>query len=470
MAEKETLTTGMVVEVASAWIKCTGLSGAMLHEMVTFEDGSHGQILALHKESVDCISFGTTPILPGTSVKRSGTQVEVPVGKELLGMTLDPFGKGLGQSSLTTAQSYPLNALAPGIDKRKRIHHALFTGIKTVDLLLPLGKGQRELVIGDRKTGKTNFLLQTLLFQVQNGSIGVYVGIGKKKSDIKKVQAFLKEHNIEKKCVIVASSSDDPTGVIYLTPYTGMAIAEYFRDIEKDVLLILDDLSTHARFYREIALITNRFPGKNAYPGDIFSVHARLLERAGNFETSLGGEASITCLPVVETLQGDIAGYIETNIMSMTDGHLFFDSDLFTQGRRPAINPFLSVTRVGRQTQDSLQREITNQVITFLTNLQKVQSYTHFGAELSEDIKNTLQKGDQVLTFFQQQGEEIIDQYLQIYTFAQMWKQIWPDVKTMQEQLQATVKKYSSDMKFQEYVYDIVNESENLEELTKKIT
>lgn len=324
-------------------------------------------------------------------------------------------------------------------------------------------------MIGDRKTGKTNFLLQTLLFQVQNGSIGVYVGIGKKKSDIKKVQTFLKEHNIEKKCIIVASTSDDPTGVIYLTPYTGMAIAEYFRDMEKDVLLILDDLSTHARFYREIALITNRFPGKNAYPGDIFSVHARLLERAGNFETSLGGEASITCLPVVETLQGDIAGYIETNIMSMTDGHLFFDSDLFTQGRRPAINPFLSVTRVGRQTQDSLQREITNQVITFLTNLQKVQSYTHFGAELSEDIKNTLLKGDQVLAFFQQHGEEIIDQYLQIYTFAQMWKHIWPDVKAMQEQLDATQKKYSSDMKFQEYVYDVVNESESLEELIKKI-
>ena len=465
----QTLSTGTIVEVASSSVKCTGLAGAKLNEMLLFEDGSYGQVIALHPDSVDGMSFGTTPLLPGTKVTCSGKQLEVPVGEELLGMTIDPFGKGLSGVSIKTHMTYPLHILAPGIDKRKRIHHALFTGLKTVDLLLPLGKGQRELIIGDRKTGKTNFLLQTLLFQVKNGSIGIYVAIGKKKSEIKKVQEFLKENNIEKKCIIIASTSDDPTGVIYLTPYTGMAIAEYFRDFEKDVLLILDDLSTHARFYREIALITNRFPGKNSYPGDIFSTHARLLERAGNFQTALGGEASITCLPVVETLQGDLAGYIETNIMSMTDGHLFFDSDLFTQGRRPAINPFLSVTRVGRQTQDALQREITSQVITFLNTLQKVQSYTHFGAELSEDIKKTLQKGDQVLAFFQQNTDEITDQYVQIYTFAQMWKNIWTDTNAMIEAITATEKKYHSDMKFQEYVYDVVNESESLDELISKI-
>jgi F-type H+-transporting ATPase subunit alpha len=469
MANTQTLSSGVITQVASSWVKCDGLTGATLDEMVIFENHSYGQVIALHKDSVDCIAFSDTPILPGTTVTRAGKQAETPVGTQLLGMTIDPFGNSMTDTPIEVMETRPLHSLAPGIIKRKRIHHALFTGTKTVDLLLPLGKGQRELVIGDRKTGKTQFLLQTLLFQVKAGSIGIYVGIGKKKADIKKVQDFLKANGIENKCVIIASSSDDPTGVIYLTPYTGMTIAEYFRDQEKEVLLILDDLSTHARFYREIALITNRFPGKNAYPSDIFSVHARLLERAGNFVTDRDGEASITCLPVVETLQGDLSGYIETNIMSMTDGHLFFDSDLFTQGRRPAINPFLSVTRVGRQTQDTLQREISSEVITFLTNLQKVQSYTHFGAELSQEVKNTLQKGEQLLAFFQQTDGHIIDQYLQIYTFGVMWEKLWPDVNSMLEEVTAIEKKYQADMKFQEYVYDLVNESESLKELTEKI-
>ena len=234
-----------------------------------------------------------------------------------------------------------------------------------------------------------------------------------------------------------------------------MTIAEYFKDQGRDVVIILDDLSTHAKFYREISLLSNRFPGRNAYPGDIFSIHAKLLERAGNFHTEKG-EHSITCLPVVETLQADLSGYIQTNIMSMTDGHLFFDSDLFGQGRRPAINPFLSVTRVGKQTQDKLQKEITNTLLTFLTL---------FGAELKEESQKIISKGNRILTLLNQGSAETVDQYITIFLLVLLWEKEFENQEAIKKKISEIETLYHTDTLFQERVYVLVNEAESMDEL-----
>lgn len=458
---------GEVAAVAQGWVRLTGLSDASLNEIVIFENNALGYIISLHQDALDCILLTPTPVTRGMKVRLSGKQPEIPLSPDMLGSVVTPLGESLTHT-LSAKTTLPIFHTVAGLSSRSRIHRACFTGVKIVDLLLPLGKGQRELVIGDRKTGKTNFLLQAMRFQMEDGAIGIYAGIGKKKTDIKKVQAFFKAHNLDDRSLIVATSSDDPAGLIYLTPYTAMTIAEYFRDLGKDVILILDDLTTHARFYREISLIANRFPGRNSYPSDIFSVHAKLLERAGNFKRNGSSDVSITCLPVVETLQGDLAGYIQTNIMSMTDGHLLFDEELFAKNHRPAINPFLSVTRVGRQTQDDLQREVTNTVLTFLGKVEKLQSYTHFGAELKEDVRENLLKGEALTLFFNQERERSIDQYLSLFSFAQVWQRSWTDASDVPAFLDTLYNAYMTSAPFQAEVYRIVSESISLQDLIEQ--
>lgn len=464
---KSSTTLGRVTAIAQGWARLEGLRDASINEIVIFENNAVGQIISLHEDSIDCSLLSQTSLQKDMEVVLTGKQPSVFLSPEILGQTVNPLGESM-ESSYKGEREFPLFHLASGLPSRSRIHRACFTGVKIVDLLIPLGKGQRELIIGDRKTGKTNFLLQAMRFQMEDGAIGIYAGIGKKKTDIKKVQAFFQKHNLAKKSVIIATSSDDPAGLIYLTPYTAMSVAEYFRDLGKDVFLILDDLTTHARFYREISLIANRFPGRNSYPSDMFSVHASLLERAGNFKTSSGSDVSITCLPVVETLLGDISGYIQTNIMSMTDGHLFFDEDLFAKNIRPAVNPFLSVTRVGKQTQDSLQQEITNTVLTFLGGVEKLKSYTHFGAELHEETRQNLRKGEAVDAFFKQTAEELSDQYISLFSFCQIWKKSWANTSDVSSFLAKLHHEYTTNQSFQAIVYQAVSESESLVELEKR--
>jgi F-type H+-transporting ATPase subunit alpha len=443
---------GHVTAVAQGWVRLSGLEDATMHELVIFENNVLGYIISMHEDSLDCIVLSNNPLTRGMQVRLTGRKPEISLSQEITGKIVTPLGESL-TTSFADETTLPIFHTPAGLPFRSRIHRACFTGVKMVDLLLPLGKGQRELVIGDRKTGKTNFLLQSMRFQMEDGAIGIYAAIGKKKTDIKKVEAFFASHGLHKNVIIVASSSDDPAGMIYLTPYTAMTIAEYFRDLGKDVILILDDLTTHAKFYREISLIANRFPGRNSYPSDIFSVHANLLERAGNFKHHDGSDVSITCLPVAETLQGDISGYIQTNIMSMTDGHLLFDEDLFAKNRRPAINPFLSVTRVGRQTQDALQREITNIVLTFLDKVEKLEGYTHFGAELHEETRAMLRKGQALITFFSQERETSIDQYLSLFSFAQVWNKDWNDLSEISQFLTDVTASYNTSAPFQAEVY-----------------
>ncbi len=428
---KTTGEVGSVQMVSYPICYADGLPSAFPQELVLFETGELGQVVSASTEYVEILSFSPHPVDIGTKVARTGSPLEIPVGEGLLGKAIDPLGRSLYKSQPTGQfEEYRgIETLPPGIEHRAKITEPLVTGVTVVDMMVPLGKGQRELIIGDRKTGKTNFLMQTILNQTRQGTICIYAAIGKKKTDIKHIDDFIKRNNLQDRSMVVASSSTASAGVIYLTPYVAMTLAEYFKDQGRDVLIILDDLSIHAKFYREISLLGKNFPGRNSYPGDIFYTHGRLVERAGNFETE-HGPVSITCLPVAETVEGDISGYIQTNLMSMTDGHIYFDKDLFAQGRRPAVNTFLSVTRVGRQTQTSVRSGLNRELNSFLTLHEKTQSFVHFGAELSEGVKTTLAMGDKILDFFNQAPERILDLNSQIILFCLIWIGTWNDKST----------------------------------------
>lgn len=436
-------------------------------EIVMFETGELGVILSMAREQVEILLLSKTAIKAGIRVTRTGNKQEMPLGFELLGKTINPFGQPLN-TSITIPQpkvSRPIDISPSGINTRRRIEQSFETGVTIVDMLIPLGKGQRQLVIGDRKTGKSSFLYQTILKQSNLGTICIYASIGKKKTDVKKVEAFFHSAGIENNTVIVSTSAEDPAGVIYLTPYAAMTLAEYFRDEGHDVLVVMDDLFTHAKFYREIMLIGRRFPGRNAYPADIFYTHARLLERAGNFVLPNGNVHAITCLPVVESIQGDIAGYIQTNLMSMTDGHIYFDVDLFAKGNRPAVNPFVSVSRVGRQTQSPLRLSLNRELISFLTLHQKLESFSHFSAEAGAGIKRTLAVADRINAFFTQGPHEVKNLDLQMIIFCLLWADYWQDATKLEKDITIINETYNNSIEAQTLVKDLINNVTNLNEL-----
>lgn len=464
---------GFVDAISDPLIYVTGLPTASLREVVLFESGQLGQVLALSDGIVEVLLLSRDLMGIGTRVVRTQERLQIPVGEVLLGNIIDPLGHSLREESpIYTAESRPVDSLAPDISARERVREPFFTGVTVVDLMVPLGKGQRELVIGDRKTGKMDFLKQTLLCQSKVGTVCIYACIGKKRSTIRSLEEFISKNNISGSTIVVASSSLDPLGLIYLTPYSAMALAEYFRDSGHDVLLILDDLTTHAQFYREIALIGRRFPGRDAYPGDIFYIHSRLLERAGNFKTEKGTR-SITCLPVAETVEGDISGYIPTNLMSITDGHVFFDKELFSQGRRPAVNYFLSVTRVGRQTQSKIRWGINRELSTLLTLLEKTQQFVHFGAEISEGVRTTLETGNRILSFFTQPMGYVVAANVQSMLFVLIWLGMVKS-EAVESGVTYVVQKaanlYEADATFKGLVDNFVGKAADLNDILNKMT
>lgn len=463
---------GFVSEVIGPIAYVEGIPGAHVQELVIFEDGSQGQVFSLGKSQVEVLTFTKQPVKVGSQVGRTGKFIEVPTGDEVLGQIIDPFGSSFDNNSLIKKpeKARPLNTPPPGISSRKTIRRYFETGVSIVDLMVPLGFGQRELVIGDRKTGKTDFLLQTIVYAAKQGTVAIYAAIGKNKIDIKRAQEYFQANGVADKTVIMASASEDAPGVIFLTPYAGMSLAEYFRDQGKDVLLVLDDLSTHAKFYREISLISKRFPGRDSYPGDMFYMHARLLERAGNFEIDKK-EVSITCLPVVETLQGDLSGYIQTNVMSMTDGHIYFDSNLFTAGRRPSVNPFLSVTRVGRQTQSDSERSISRELLSFLTLYDKMQNVVHFGSELTANVLTILNTGDKILELFDQATDSVIPVNVQAVTLSLLWgddfKQL--EIAKLIYYKNKISEMYQKDPQYKKMIDDLVISSNSFNQILDKI-
>ncbi|MDZ4225661.1 MAG: hypothetical protein U1C49_02310, partial [Candidatus Andersenbacteria bacterium] len=396
---------GVIEELRHPLAYVQGLPGSSLGEMVIIENEAIGQITALNDDYVEVLILSPVDIVPGMEVARCQKQLSIAVGPHLRGHAINPLGESLFADqpiSVTQQEERVIDITPPHIKTRRTITKPFYTGTSVIDLLLPLAQGQREAILGDPTTGKSSFLLTTIRNHAETGIV-VYAAIGKPWNDIKKMYNYIVQNAKKENIILVAASAEDIISNITITPFTAMTIAEYWRDQGENVLVVFDDLSSHAKFYREIGLLARRFPARESYPGDIFYLHARLLERGGNFfHPTKKQEVSITCLPVVETVKEDFTGYIVSNIISITDGHLFFDENIFSQGRRPAINVPLSVTRLGGHTQTALTRQLNRKLIVLMNKHAEAQSYTHFGAELPENMQRILDAGDCLLNFLSQ--------------------------------------------------------------------
>jgi len=449
---------GVVNQVSHPIAFIEGLPKVKTHELIIFETGQQAEVFTINRGRVEARVFSHEPVRVGTKATRTDQLLSVPVGPELLGHTISPLGDPLDPTIEYTKpkEMRDLDARPKGISERQKITTQLATGVPLIDLLIPLGRGQRELIIGDRKTGKTSLILTTIKKQAGEAVITIYAAIAKKKSDIKKLQEFFEQEKIMDKVIIVATSSYDSPSLIYQTPYAAMSIAEYFRDLGQPTLLVLDDLSTHAKFYRELSLLARRFPGRDSYPGDIFYTHSKLLERAGNFKHPKVGEVSITCLPVIEIVEGDFTGYIATNVMGITDGHLYLDSNIYYEGRRPAVNIPLSVTRVGRQTLDKLTREMNKDLTAFLSEYDKLQNLSHFGQELTADVKKSLRQGDLIFQFFNQPYQLTVPLTVQLILISMILKDMIDDEETLQKAKTKLIEAYYH-IGSQKILFDIAN-------------
>lgn len=433
---------GEIIKFNYPILTATGLPGAKQSELVILESGEMGQVFALHDETLDILLFSQNKIQVGTKISRSGELLMVPVGEELLGAMIDPLGlpyPGHKDQRTQKTVTRSLDVTPLGIAKRARITKQLMTGTSIVDMMIPIGMGQKELILGDRKAGKTSFVRAAVINQVQKGAVAIYASVGKTRAEIKYLEEFLQSEKMKQNMILVATSSSDSPGLIYLTPFTAMTLAEYFRDQGRNVIVIMDDLLTHAKFYREFSLLAQTFPGRDSYPGDVFHIHAKLLERAGNYKHEKVNEVSISCLPVAGTLEGDLTGFIVSNLMSITDGHIFFDSNIFAKGRRPAINTPLSVTRVGKQTQDHLTRDINRELSSFFAIHDRVENLSHFGSELTESVKSILATGDRIYEFFNQPSDLTIPLPISLVLFALVWLNMLSEINVPLEQARDTL-------------------------------
>ncbi len=461
---------GYIDEVINSVVYVSGLPKASPGEILLFDGGGMGQIMSLGEEFLEVLVFSNSELKVGTKVARTGTVLTVDVGEHLLGKRLDGLGNIVEPNDTKLdglkIEKRNIDMAPPPMIDRTSVTKPLETGVSIVDLVVPIAKGQRELIIGDRNTGKTSFLHQVMLNQARQGTVCVYAGIGKKRVSIKRIKDQFEEKGIMPNTVIVASGAADPAGLVFITPYVAMTIAEYFRDLGKDVLIVLDDMSNHAKYYREISLLTKRFPGRNSYPGDIFYIHSKLIERAGSFK-----KGTITCLPVAESLLGDLSGYIQTNLMSMTDGHIFFDSELMNEGTFPPVNPFLSVTRVGLQAQSVLIKDTSRSLTTFLVSFEKLRQYMHFGAELTESVRKTLDFGTKIGKFFSQSSTTLIPTNLSVFILACIWADIWKGLipSAVEEKITVFLKNYQENKAFKTKVDTLINGSTSLIILVKKI-
>ena len=434
--------------------------------MIITENGEKGIVHGLGKEIAEVLMFEPEKLKVGEEVARTNKPFQIPVSQGFLGRIIDPLCRPIdGLGPVFGEKKYlSIQREAPGITRRVRVNKPLETGVMVVDLLVPVGYGQRELVIGDAKTGKTTFLLQAMVSQAKEGIICIYVGIGKETSAVKIVEDYLKEMNVFDKTVMVIATSENPSTINYLSPFSGMTIAEYFRDRGEKVLIIFDDLTSHAKFYREISLLIKRVPGRSSYPGDIFHIQAAVVERAGNIKTPDNKEVSITALPVAETLENDISGYIQTNLMAMTDGHIFFDINVFREGKRPAINAFLSVSRVGNQTKTPIDKALAGWIKRKLVEYQRVMGLSQFGVELSLETQKLLDLGKKLEILFNQGPKTIIPRSLQLFLFGLIFFGFWEDKpqNVMKVEIDEILKKYKEGV-FSE-VESEIKKIKNLEE------
>ena len=389
---------GTVMEVGDGIAKIYGLEDCMSGELLEFDGGVYGMAQNLEEDYVGAVLLGSDRnIREGDTVKRTQRIVEVPVGEAMLGRVVDALGQPIdGKGPIATTESRPIEMPAPGIIVPVNV--PLQTGIKAIDSMIPIGRGQRELIIGDRQTGKTAICLDTIINQKGNGVLCVYVAIGQKRSTVAQVAETLAQNGALDYTIIVAATASESAPLQYIAPYAGCSMGEYFMHKGKDVLVIYDDLSKHAVAYRAISLLLHRPPGREAYPGDVFYLHSRLLERAANIKD--GG--SLTALPLIETQAGDVAAYIPTNVISITDGQIFLETELFNSGIRPAVNPGISVSRVGGNAQIKAMKKVAGTLKLAYSQYRELQSFSQFGSDLDEDTKNRLAQGERIVEVLKQ--------------------------------------------------------------------
>ncbi len=406
-SETKEESVGEVIEIGDGIAKISGLADVMSSEMLEFENAKgekiYGVVLNLEEFSVGAIILGEYQTLKeGDLVRRTNKILQVPVGEVVIGRVVNPLGEPLdGQGAIKTKDFYPVEKIAPGVITRQAVTQPLQTGIKVIDSIIPIGKGQRELIIGDRQTGKTALAIDTIINQKGKDVICIYVAIGQKESKIARIVAKLQETGAMDYTTVVLAGASQSASLSYIAPYSGTAMGEYFMDQGKDVLVIYDDLSKHAVAYRQISLLLRRPPGREAYPGDVFYLHSRLLERSAKMSAELGG-GSLTSLPIIETQAGDISAYIPTNVISITDGQIFLETDLFYKGVRPALNAGLSVSRVGSAAQIKAMKKVAGKLKLSLAQYRELEAFAQFGSDLDEATKQQLNRGARITEILKQ--------------------------------------------------------------------
>ncbi|MGP0584679.1 F0F1 ATP synthase subunit alpha [Paenibacillus timonensis] len=402
-SEIEVAEVGTVIQVGDGIARVHGLENAMANELLEFENGVFGLALNLEESNVGVVILGPySEIREGDQVKRTGQIMQVPVGEAMLGRVVNPLGQPIdGKGPIETKEFRPVENNAPGVIDRKSVHEPMQTGIKAIDSMVPIGRGQRELIIGDRQTGKTAIAIDTIINQKGNGVKCIYVAIGQKQSTVVNVVETLRRHGALDYTIVVSASASEPSPLLYIAPYAGVAMAEYFMYKGEHVLIIYDDLSKQAAAYRELSLLLRRPPGREAFPGDVFYLHSRLLERAAKLSDELGG-GSITALPFIETQASDVSAYIPTNVISITDGQIFLESDLFYSGQRPAVNVGISVSRVGGSAQIKAMKKVAGTLRLDLAQYRELQAFSQFGSDLDKSTQARLTRGSRMMEILKQ--------------------------------------------------------------------
>lgn len=408
---------GTVVQVGDGIARVHGLDKCMAGELLEFPGQVYAMALNLEEDSVGAVLLGSDEnIKEGNVVKRTGRIVEVPVGEALLGRVVNSLGQTIdGKGPITAAEYRPIETNAPGIIERKSVHEPLQTGIKAIDSMIPIGRGQRELIIGDRQTGKSTIAIDTIINQKGKDVVCIYVAIGQKRSTVAQVVDTLEKAGAMDYTIVVSATASELAPLQYIAPYSGCAMGEYFMNQGKHVLCIYDDLSKHAVAYRALSLLLRRPPGREAYPGDVFYLHSRLLERAAKLSDEMGG-GSLTALPIIETQAGDVSAYIPTNVISITDGQIFLESELFYSGVRPAVNPGISVSRVGGNAQIKAMKKVAGTVKLAYSQYRELQAFAQFGSDLDKDTRERLAKGERVVEILKQGQSSPISVEKQVMT------------------------------------------------------
>ena len=459
--------TGSVIWVGDGIATVYGIDHAMYGEIVVFDTGVKGMVQDIRKTEIGCILFGKdTGIREGSKVVRTGKKAGIPVGDNFVGRIIDALGAPIdGKGDIESTDYRPIEQEAPGIVDRKSVDEPLQTGILAIDSMFPIGKGQRELIIGDRQTGKTSIAIDAMLNQKGKDVICIYVAIGQKASTVAKIVNTLTKNDAMDYSIIVSATASDPAPLQYIAPYSATALAEYFMHNGKDVLIVYDDLSKHAVAYRALSLLLERSPGREAYPGDVFYLHSRLLERSSKLSDELGG-GSITALPIIETQAGDVSAYIPTNVISITDGQIFLESDLFFSGMRPAVNVGLSVSRVGGAAQTKAMKKASGSIRIDLAQFREMEVFTQFSSDLDATTKAQLQYGNSLMELLKQPLCRPLSMAEQVVTLCTATNKLMVDID------KSKVKKFQMDMleHFNTMHKDVMDKIEKDKVLTDELT